>query len=115
MSSHRRPGDRPGRFRAALGSERLEARDVPSFGAPQVFSTGTGNSGLVELGDLNGDSRLDVVATNFSSSNVLVFFNSGTGGFATTPDRTLNIGTNKASFAVVADVTGDTKLDVVAC
>ena len=64
----------------------------------------------VTLADVNGDGKLDIVASNASSSTVSVLLGNGDGTFQ--PQTTLATGTSPTSTAV-ADLNGDGKLDLV--
>ena len=86
-------------------------------GSPAAFSTQTtfvtGNvTTSVELADVNGDGKLDVVAANAStdSNSVSVLLGNGDGTFL--GQTTFATGINPRSFAI-ADVNGDAKADVV--
>jgi Ca2+-binding RTX toxin-like protein len=72
------------------------------------FTTGT-NASSVAIGDLNGDSHLDLAVTNAGSNTVSVLLGNGIGGFsAATPYAT---GTNPESVAI-SDLNGDGRLDL---
>ena len=65
----------------------------------------------VAIGDLNGDSRLDLVAACYCADSLSLFFGNGDGTFE--PRSNLATGPNPRAVAV-ADLNGDQKLDVVA-
>jgi hypothetical protein len=74
-----------------------------SLGTPFV----TGH--LIELGDFNGDGKLDLITANSSSASISMFLGEGTGYFQAAVNYP--IGTNPFSLAV-GDFNGDGKLDI---
>ena len=64
----------------------------------------------LEIGDLNGDTRLDVVTANRLGNDVSVFLNAGDGSFL--PRRDYATSARPDSLAI-ADVDGDGKPDLV--
>jgi Pyruvate/2-oxoacid:ferredoxin oxidoreductase gamma subunit len=100
--------------------EQLEGRIAPALfnvQTPLAF-TGLNNNGCVATGDLNKDGFMDAVLTNFGTdyssgagNSIAVLYGKSGGGF-----NKLNFptgGTN-VSFVTIADINGDTWLDVVA-
>jgi hypothetical protein len=87
----------------------LEARTLPSLFAPAV-NYPTGNSPtFVATGDINGDSKLDLVVTNRDSNTVSVLLGNGNGTF----QPRLNTGTGALPNGVaVDDFNADGKLDL---
>lgn len=84
-----------------------------SFGAPQYLSTGSvwGASSLA-LGDLNGDGRLDIVASTGGNSptSIVVFYQAAGNAFG----PATAVSTFDGPSAVrVADIDGDGRADVV--
>lgn len=71
----------------------------------------------VAVADLNGDGLPDLVVANSTGSTVSVLLNNGHGGFATAISLAIPVGTDAISLttydAVVADVTGDGKPDII--
>ncbi len=63
----------------------------------------------IDLGDLDGDIDLDIVATYYSSSNYIIFYNNGDGTFISGP--VLEAGAN-ASCAIIHDRDNDGDLDI---
>lgn len=61
------------------------------------------------MGDLNGDSKLDVVTGNFGAKSVSVLFNDGLG--ALEPPANYSLGRQPCDVAL-ADLNGDGKLDI---
>jgi len=94
------------------------------FGPPLLFSgpTNIPSSGAagpapscVAVGDMNGDTNLDLVVANTGTDQVSVLFGTGTGTFGAPVDYSLpglgSAGINPAALAL-GDFDGDTDLDV---
>jgi hypothetical protein len=64
----------------------------------------------LEIGDLNGDAKLDIATANRLGNDVSVFLNAGDGGFL--PRRDYATSPRPSSLAI-ADVDGDRKPDLV--
>ncbi len=64
---------------------------------------------LIELGDFNGDGKLDLITANETSGSVSLFLGTGTGEFQ--PAVTYPIGTNPFAIAV-GDFNDDGRLDI---
>jgi VCBS repeat protein len=75
---------------------------VGSFPAHQPYT--------IAVGDLNGDSKPDVVTGNYLNDNVSVFLGDGMGGLSTAVDFPADIRPNDVA---IGDVNGDSKPDVV--
>jgi hypothetical protein len=73
-----------------------------------ITTPGGTNPNTVNMGDVNGDGKLDLVISN--SNNVKVFLGDGNGAFSTS-NLILSFG---ASGSLLSDVNGDGKLDIVA-
>ena len=81
-----------------------------SFTAHQGFSIGSSNTGLVAVGDFNGDGKPDIVIANLDSNTVSVLLNNGNGTFAAHQDFAVGSG----PFGVaVGDFNSDGLLDIV--
>lgn len=83
------------------------------FPSQTTYSTGTGSQpyGLT-TGDLNSDSKPDIIFSSYVGNYVGVLLNSGTGTFPTI--ATYSIGSNTGPYSLVAlDVNSDSKLDII--
>ncbi len=76
-----------------------------TFQSPKI--SGVGEGATLTLSDLNGDGRLDIVATNYAIVGILL--GNGDGTFQTETDYAVT----GASFASVGDLNGDGKPDLV--
>jgi len=75
-----------------------------------AFPAGAGQTDDVELGDVNGDGRLDGVALNRGTRDVAVVLGTGAGQFGPPAITTFSNVSQPRGFAL-ADVTGDGRLD----
>lgn len=80
--------------------------------APSVNLPASGNGRAVALGDLNNDTKLDLLVALNNSSTIAVALGAGDGTFAALSTITTS-GTNPTDL-LVGDFDGDTKADVVA-
>ena len=80
-------------------------------GAPVPLRTVS--PGFVAVADLNGDRKLDLLATHLERSDLTILIGDGTGAFKETARSPLDLGHPVWQFAV-ADVNGDGKADVAA-
>ena len=96
--------------RNRLSVERLEDRRTPAlFSGPQVVINDSRSLGEV-AGDFNGDGKLDLAVTGYSTNDVSVYLGDGNGGFSSA--TTFAVGTHPGAVAV-GDFNGDGKLDLV--
>jgi Ca2+-binding RTX toxin-like protein len=114
-------GDLNGDARADLVTANFNSDNVSvllgdGFGgfapATTVGLNGDDDPSSVAIGDLNGDTRPDLVTTNIFSDNVSVLLGDGAGGFAAATNVGLNGGDGPASVAI-GDLNGDTRPDLV--
>lgn len=88
-------------------------RGNSTFAIPKTYSTG-GSSGplFVISGDLNSDSRLDVVVVNNGAGSIGIWLGNGNGTFVA--QMIFSTGNNSLpSSAVLCDMNNDNKLDIV--
>ena len=86
-----------------------------SFAAQQTFTVGT-SLRTVELGDMNGDGRLDIVTVSSEDDTVLVLLNTAAQGATTlsfAAQQTFATGSRPFSVAL-GDINGDGRLDIAA-
>ena len=87
------------------------------FKPVQTYLSGGVRAGSVVAADVNGDGKMDIVVSNYSScdtclnGSVGILLGNGDGTFQAA--QTYDTGGNGASEIAVADVNGDGKLDVV--
>jgi VCBS repeat protein len=73
----------------------------------------TGQPWFADIGDVNGDSKPDVVATHHEQSKLSVLLGDGAGHFTEASSSPFDFG--RSAFAVIlADVNNDNRLDAVA-
>jgi hypothetical protein len=81
-----------------------------TFAAPVLYSNPNGvDNGLVAVGDLNLDGKLDVVESSEGGNNVAVFLGNGDGTFQTAKVYPVAW----ASALALGDLTGDKKPEIV--
>jgi hypothetical protein len=83
-----------------------------SYPVGETFAWGTREVMAVAVGDLNADTRADIVAVQEYGTNVRRWHQQAGGGFAEGP--TLNFGENTYEYSVtLQDLNGDGRLDVI--
>lgn len=81
-----------------------------TFGNPTLLSTGSFSTRFLDFGDVNGDGKLDIVATNDPNGVVALFLGNGNGTFA---PAALSFVPPAALGVTVRDVNGDGRDDAV--
>jgi gliding motility-associated-like protein len=87
-----------------------------SFGTPvSLTTTGTLTTNLSTLGlaDMDGDGKLDIIATNYGNSSISIFRNTSaaTGSFTFDPKVDFNSGASPG-YVAIGDLDGDGKPDL---
>ncbi len=82
-----------------------------TFHSGATYSSGGTHTESVAVADVNGDGKLDIVATNGDSGTVAVLLGNGDGTFQ--PVVTYDSGGSTPFSVAVADVNGDGKPDLV--
>ena len=79
-----------------------------------VYSVGIGSYPYgLQVADVNGDNRPDILTANYNSDKVGVLLNAGAGIFQPPVQYSLGPVNSAAQDLAVADVNGDTKLDLI--
>jgi hypothetical protein len=82
-----------------------------TFRAPMTYSSSGNNAHTVEVADLNGDGKPDLVVTNINSGTVAVLLGNGNGTFQ--PAVTYSSGGPTPISVAVADINNDGKPDLL--
>ena len=80
----------------------------PAAGSPVTVGTGPAS---VAIGDVNGDSTLDLAVANYGSDNATILLGNGSGGFSPAAGSPVTVGTAPLSVAI-GDVNADGRLDL---
>jgi hypothetical protein len=91
---------------ATAGAARAQ-----SFNPAVTYGTGGSSSTFAVVGDLNGDGRPDIVASNYGSNTLSVLLQLASGGYA--PAVTYSTGGTSPYDVTLGDVNGDGRLDAV--
>ncbi|HKR61187.1 MAG TPA: FG-GAP-like repeat-containing protein, partial [Pyrinomonadaceae bacterium] len=83
------------------------------FSAQTDFPAGTGVPEALTAGDLNADSKPDLVVGSNSGGSFSVLLNDGAGGFNPPTSYNVNINAGQGSVATIGDFNGDGKVDLV--
>ena len=80
-----------------------------NFSAAVNYPVGTRPNGSMGVGDLNRDSKLDLVVANQDGGNVSLLFGNGSGGFGSTTSIVAGV---RPDAVVIDDFNEDSKLDL---
>jgi streptogramin lyase len=84
-----------------------------SFATMMIYSTNNGSQPTdVAVGDVNNDSQLDIIVTNYGTNNIGVLLGYGNGSFAPIMSSSTEQDSNPKAL-IVADLNNDTQLDIV--
>ncbi|MFN5857624.1 MAG: FG-GAP-like repeat-containing protein, partial [Pseudanabaenaceae cyanobacterium] len=94
----------------ATGNDYILSNPTAQFTPAPAVGVGT-SPFAVTLGDVNGDGKTDLIASNFGANTISVRVGDGSGGFSGTTN--VSVGNNPA-WVAGGDVNGDGILDLVA-
>ena len=82
-----------------------------SFTSQRTYSTGDGSAPrMVAVGDLNNDTRLDIVVANFGTNNIMIFSGNGNGSF--TNQTIIETSPAHPLYVVIGDFNNDKYSDI---
>jgi FG-GAP-like repeat/FG-GAP repeat len=84
-----------------------------AFATPTTFSSGGIKPGSIAVADFNGDGKLDIAVSNFTSNTISVFLNKGNGTFAAPIVSPVQITALGLGAIAVGDFNEDGKPDLV--
>ncbi|NDC41831.1 MAG: VCBS repeat-containing protein, partial [Chitinophagia bacterium] len=85
------------------------------FGSSVNYTTGLDQPRTLSVGDLDGDTKLDIAVANNAGNNVTMFKNVGTGSLSTSTFSTFtgfNVGPQPVGIQI-GDIDGDTKPEIL--
>ncbi len=110
--------DKPEIITGNLGSQsisifrNISTQGTIAFGTKEDYNIG-GTVYAVAVGDINGDDKLDLAVTNYSSSSVHMLLNlSSSGGISLAPNGDIPCG-NGPDFVAIADINNDGDNDLL--
>jgi FG-GAP-like repeat len=83
-----------------------------NYAPPLNIASGGTHAGSLAIADFNGDGKLDIAVSNFSSNTIAVFLNQGAGTFAAPILNTIQI-PNGLGPVILGDFNEDGKPDLV--
>ncbi len=83
-----------------------------SFASPKNIASGGTHAGSLVIADFNGDGKLDIAVSNFSSNTIAIFLNRGAGTFASPKITTVQIPNGLGAIAT-GDFNEDGKPDLI--
>ena len=92
------------------GCDQPLTQATSPFASSSRLAVGT-VPGSVELADLNGDGKRDIVVANSASSDLTILLGDGRGGFTPAPGSPIAAGEMPNDIAI-ADYNGDAKMDL---
>ena len=82
-----------------------------TFSKQFEYPTGSGSTpNMVDVGDFNNDSLLDIIVANFGINNVGIFLGIGNGSFSSQIE--LSTGASRPISIIAVDFNNDTLLDI---
>ena len=84
---------------------------LTSFASKVDFPTGN-NPWFITMGELNGDSKPDIVSANWGANNVSIFENASTNGFISLKTKVNFATSSDARGIIIGDLDGDKLSDI---